>query len=170
MPTPTQPVVTIDTPYGTALLRDARSIDDRDSSDLAYFYFDEVTVNRKKYTDVRFVLKRGHTSEHQFRIYNDSYRSGLTESAQTKIADALALHDDKFSPYFEDLDDATKRAQVKYKLRYELKQGIYKAAPSDYHKGPEYDLKTELIDEIMGELMEYRKSGLTWSQIYFDKD
>jgi hypothetical protein len=172
MPTPSQPTLTLDTKFGPVELRDARHFQDQDRDALAYFIFpDEIEVNRKPYKGVRFSLKRGYSSDDPFYITQDNgYYRDMTDSARKKIADALAEHKDKFGPYFEDLDDDTKRAQRKSKLRYELKQGIYKVAPNDHYPDADTPILTELIDEIMGEIMAERASGKTWGQIYFDMD
>lgn len=176
MPTPSQPRVTFETPLGTGELRDTRNYkDDRgphSREDLAYAYFDKLTVNRKEYTNLRFALKRGRKGEDRgWYFWNDNYSSGLTASAQDKIQEALgALDEALIAPYLEDLDDATKRAQLKHDMTYEIKQGLYKVAPNRYHRGEDFEEKNALIDEILADLIARRAAGTDWGTIYFDDD
>lgn len=176
MPTPSQPRVIIETPYGTGELRDARHYKDSpnhpSNRELAHFYFPKLTINRKDYEGVRFSLKPswGYDDAEPFRTHDDNYHAGLTDSARAKVSEALKAHADKYAPYFEELDDASKRAQLKADMTYEIKQGLYKVAPNRHHRGEDFESKNALIDEILGDLMARRAAGADWGTIYFDDD
>lgn len=175
MTTPTQPKLTIETPYGTGVLRDARHYKDKEgwrAADYGYVTFETVTVNRKEYKNTRFALKKGREGEDKaFYFWSDNGYAALTASAQDKIQDALnALDPDLIAPFIDELDDESKRAQLKHDMAYELKQGIYKVAPSRHERGPEFDEKNALIDEIFEDLLQRRAAGADWNSIYFDDD
>lgn len=176
MPTPIQPRITFETPFGPAELRDSRHYKDDQSQHsrdaVATVYIDKATVNRKEYTHLRFSLKRGYKGDERgFYFWNDNYSSGLTASAQDKIQEALnALDASIIAPYLEDLDDATKRSQLKSDMTYEIKQGLYKVAPNRHHRGEDFDEKNALIDEILADLIARRAAGTDWGTIYFDDD
>jgi hypothetical protein len=174
MATPTQPVRTIETPYGTARMSDARTHDPKEgyNSDRAHFYFETLTVNNKEYSGSRFAMTHAHYhAPGEYSIHDDNYYASLTESARRKVSEALTEATKDIIPlYLDDLDDDSKRLQIKAELKSELGQGIYKAAPSRHDHSDDAKLRTELIDEIMTEFMAKRESGMTWNDIYFDRD
>lgn len=174
MPTPTQPSRTIETPYGTARMSDARTHNPREGygNDRAHFYFEEITVNNKLYKGVRFAMTHAHYhGDGEYSIHDDNYYLGLTDSARRKVSEALTEATKDIVPlYLDELDDDSKRRQIKGELTSKLGQGIYQASPSNHDHSDEAKLRNELIDEIMSEFMERRKAGATWIDIYFDRD
>ena len=173
MPTPIQPPVTVETPYGTARMTDARHYKDNDlergrNADLAYFYFDEVTVNRKTYTGARFALRRPHYDTLNPRVITDNYYAGLTDSARTKVTEALEAQTDLFAPYLDELDEASVRLQIKSEIGGKVRAGLRDAAPNHYHKGPDFQLREDIIGEILAEMIAAHDTGLSWSEVYYN--
>lgn len=174
MSNPIQPPVTIETPYGVGVLRDSRHYNDKPnhygSRELATVHFEKLTVNRKEYSNVRFSVKPGwgYDDAAPFRVHDDTYRAGLTDSARDKVGAALLEHADKFAPYLEELDAATVRSQIKDELASKIRRAIGDVAPNHYHKGPDFQLREDLIAEVLAECIARHDTGLSWSEVYYN--
>src|SRR5689334_8604592 len=126
--TPRQAALTIETPYGTARIRDMRHYDTHPTEgDRADVHFEELTVNRKVYTNVSGTLS------HRYGRYavSFSYYQGLTDSARDKVSEFFCPNGEcvieELNPYTHEIDQEYIRQSLKSSIRSRALRGLSEA-------------------------------------------
>lgn len=179
MTTPPQEKLTIETPFGTAEIRDARYYTDHQETrpTFARIYFEDgLTVNRKLYErGISFEIQRPYHFE-QDKPYSVSsagynYRE-LTDKARDKVT---AWFEDEerreiFAPYLEPLDESEIRRQIKSSLHSNIASELHKQSNNNNYPpaARESGLVRELMAEVLRDALAWVESGKTFSSFYFD--
>lgn len=179
MTTPPQEKLTIETPFGTAEIRDARFYEDHldRNPTLARIYFENgLTVNRKEYDrGVSFELQRPtyRMGEVPYSITSAGYNyRELTDSARDKVR-AWFEHEDRheiFAPYLEPLDEAEIRRQIKSSLHSNIASELHKQESNGRYPASAHEsgLIRELMSEVLRDALAWVESGKSFSRFYFD--
>lgn len=160
--TPEQEPLTIETPFGTAVLTDARHYT---HNKLARLKFEVLTVNNKEYKDVMFNVTPGLTRDDEVNV-DDAYGYGspLTASAKSKVEQWVRAHlRAELSPLYEDQDPANLRADVKSPIRSRIARKLHELSIDETFPEP---LRDELIREVLREALAAREQGHSFSTFY----
>ena len=178
MTTPPQEKLTIETPFGTAEIRDARYYSDHLDSrpTFARIYFENgLTVNRKVYDrGVSFEVQRPYHFEkdkpYSITTAGYNYRE-LTDSARDKVTAWFEDEDRReiLAPYLEPLDDSEIRRQIKSSLHSNIASELHKQEGNNNYPpaAREGSLVRVLITEVLRDALAWVEDGKSFSDFYF---
>lgn len=167
-----QAALTIETPFGTAVIRDMRSYDTHPTHGTrADVSFEKLTVNRKEYERVSGSLDVAYDGRASVGF---SYYQGLTDSARSKLSEYFCPEGkvmEALEPYTHELDHADLRAALKRSIRSRALSGLSNAVDRgsyEEHGGREF--AGELLDEVLIEVVRRRQNGESFIDIYLNDE
>lgn len=171
MTTPKQAPFKLDTPYGAVEVHDRRnheSFTPGERDRVASLHFENLTINRKSYGDMIIYLAQDRRGF--FGIETSSY-DDLTESARRQLEEYFCdsvFPNPVLAPYKEPLPEDEWRASYKRSLALEVYRHLDEAVDPRGARRPgreDFDLRTELVDEILRDVLALRAKGKSYWNI-----